>query len=117
MAGSLLAAGTGSITFLSQQSKTKSKKRRRSEAVATDAAPGAAPAAALPAARVDPSSEGLSAKARQKAAKQLRRAAASGSGRAEGHEQEEPKAEAQAATDPDSSTKSLPSQEIAGKLL
>ena len=123
MAGSLLAAGTGSIAFMSQQAKAKSKKRRHSEAAATDATTSQAPtAAALLSARLDPVSDGLSAKERKKAAKQLRRAAMSGSARAPdialGGAGTAPSVlgQTQAATAPDSSTRTLHHQEVAGRL-
>ena len=121
MAGSLLAAGTGSIGFISQQAKAKSKKRRRSEAAATDASrQEAAAATAPPLARPDQAADGLSAKERKKAAKQLRRAAASGSARATalvdaGTGPTVP-AQAQAPIAPDSTTRPIHNQEVAGKL-
>ena len=120
MAGSLLAAGTGSIAFISQQAKAKSKKRRRSEAAATDATPSQAPTGiAQPPAHLDSASDGLSAKARKKAAKQLRRASVSGSARATdlmdaGTAPTVP-ALTQAAPASDSTTRSLQNQEVAGK--
>lgn len=117
MAGSLLAAGTGNITFLTHQSNRKGKKRRRCEAVATDATPASEANAAAPfVARADAASDGLSAKARKKAAKQARRsAAASGSAEAvplAGAPQEQ----AQAAMAPDSTARSLHNHGPAGKL-
>ncbi|DBA93357.1 TPA: hypothetical protein ACH3X2_003634 [Trebouxia sp. C0005] len=44
LAGSLLAPGTGDVTYLSQQAKKTNKKRRHSEAAATDAPATAAAA-------------------------------------------------------------------------
>ena len=120
MAGSLLAAGTGSIAFIGQQARAKSKKRRRSEAAATDASPSQAPAAIAQApANLDPAPDGLSAKARKKAAKQLSRAPVSGSARATalvgaGTAPTVP-AQNQVDTAPDSTTRSLHNQEVAGK--
>ena len=124
MAGSLLAAGTGNIAFVNRQAKAKSKKRRHSEAAATDATPREAPAAAAPPfARSAPQSDGLSAKQQKKAAKQLRRAAASGSARATNAAlvgaETAPTVPGQtqaAAAAPDSAARSLHNQEVAGKL-
>ena len=126
MAGSLLAAGTGSIAFISQQAKAKSKKRRRSEAAATDASPREdAAATTSPLARPDLAADGLSAKERKKAAKQMRRAAASGSARASvlvdaGTCPTVPastirRPQTQALNAPDSTTRSFHNQEVAGK--
>lgn len=83
LAGSLLAAGTGSVAYLTQQSKKKSKKRRRSEAADTDAAPNnaagasvmeAAAEAAVTSARANAVPDGLPAKTK-KAGKEHRKAA------------------------------------------
>lgn len=118
LAGSLLAAGTGSITFLSQQSKKKkSKKRRRSEAVATDATPATEAHAAIPsAARAEAPSDGLSAKARKKAEKQARRAAALGPPAGAPALASAPPGQGQTAMAPPSAARSLHNQEPAGKL-
>lgn len=116
LAGSLLAAGTGSITFLSQQSKKKkSKKRRRSEAVATDATPATEAHAAIPsAARAEAPSDGLSAKARKKAEKQARRAAALGPPAGAPALASAPPGQGQTAMAPPSAARSLHNQEPAG---
>lgn len=115
LAGSLLATGTGSIAFISQQAKAKSKKRRRSEAAATDATPSESPAAAIPTSALpDPASDKASAKARRKAAKQLRKAAEKGSARAAAPVGAVPE-QAPAATAPDN-TRWSDDREVAGKL-
>ncbi|KAL3137611.1 hypothetical protein ABBQ38_004888 [Trebouxia sp. C0009 RCD-2024] len=112
LAGSLLAAGTGNITFLTQQSNKKRKKRRHSEAVGTDATPTSDANAATPPVAA---SDGLSAKARKKAAKQARRSAAAASGSAEAAPLAGPPQEqAQAAMAPPSTARPLHNQDAAG---
>lgn len=63
LGGSLLASGTGEVGFVTAQANKKAKKRRRSEAVTTDA-----PVAKQPAPDAQPSSEQRAARPTSKAA-------------------------------------------------